>query len=511
MSTSNFNENKMEQLMTIIAKNVDFLRILNDTYNLGIETPEKLVKVDLLRFLMYLSASDGIVTTEESDFMMELFGFKHLSPDMVIKIIKEENIHSAEFESKVPNYIKKVVEADNARYERSHKTDDLFSGVVSTYENLAEAIMSVDGEVSVCEKNDCNTYFSTIYSFINRNALRIISGNNDINIQQMDEKNNFDKHEHEETSEDMGSAEISGTKAVLKSNDSFNIDKTDSDSTESKVIDFFKKITRKPPYAELAHRYFKGPNHLHLLILIPGILWVAFFTYGQMWLFVLFGLLIIFLGLIARRKLHASEGDFYYALKNSFDSVETEAISEITAHNSTINFIHEPIRIDGFGYKEEAEYNVGYDFKDRSGPSLAKYGKQTLSGRYVTNICTATVFIFSQDYLYYYEKEVNYLYYGKAGSSINDIKYVDIKSISIISDKTTLFSSTDQSGNKTPYKFDYLNIELMGGSNYEIKIKNDVNYKNKKKNVLSGLCVDFETEKKIKELIDIINKQLEII
>ena len=82
---------------------------LSDTLDegpLGLEqttstTLKNCIQVELLSYLMYLSAADGKIAWQESAFIRDYMEY-NLTTDEIHQFIVEEQIYSTEFEEKVP-------------------------------------------------------------------------------------------------------------------------------------------------------------------------------------------------------------------------------------------------------------------------------------------------------------------------------------------------------------------------------------------------------------------------
>lgn len=76
------------ELKDMISKVYDFGDDLDELYPTPGDMPlREILRIDFLQFLMYLSASDGTISDEESNFIEEYLDY-HLSPSSIKDFIK---------------------------------------------------------------------------------------------------------------------------------------------------------------------------------------------------------------------------------------------------------------------------------------------------------------------------------------------------------------------------------------------------------------------------------------
>lgn len=80
------------------------------------------LKMNLLFYLSYLAASDGVVSWKESRFIGELIDI-NLTPAKLQEIIDDNNLYSTEFESDPPMILQIFVALDNAMYQHGKETN----------------------------------------------------------------------------------------------------------------------------------------------------------------------------------------------------------------------------------------------------------------------------------------------------------------------------------------------------------------------------------------------------
>jgi tellurite resistance protein len=132
-----------------------------------------LTTFELMQFAMYLCASDGEIQPEEASHIAEIFGFP-LSAAAIGKIIRESNIYSTEFESKVPVSMKIFVAIDNAIHETGQDgvlgkpaSETLFE----VFRVVGGCIAQADGVVKKQEEKDGETYLRMLNNYMDENLI----------------------------------------------------------------------------------------------------------------------------------------------------------------------------------------------------------------------------------------------------------------------------------------------------------------------------------------------------
>lgn len=160
---------EIKKLIDSLASAVDNIGSL-----VGVEEVSgKAVKLEMAMFMMYLSASDGEIGWSEASMISDLCEV-NLTPQNVGKIIRENNIYSTEFESRVPITLKIVITMDNKLLEMGMGDDlpDVPTVVVDTYKAVAETLINADGDADDSEQTDCHIYLDMLEDYVNNNSVR---------------------------------------------------------------------------------------------------------------------------------------------------------------------------------------------------------------------------------------------------------------------------------------------------------------------------------------------------
>ena len=124
-------------------------------------------RIEIGMFMMYLSASDGTIEWEEANIISNICNL-NLSPSNLADFIRENNIYSTEFETKVPITFQMMVTADN----ELRKAGVDISGseaMIGTYKAVGEALVKADGDVDDNEVKDYTIYINMLEQYRDKN------------------------------------------------------------------------------------------------------------------------------------------------------------------------------------------------------------------------------------------------------------------------------------------------------------------------------------------------------
>jgi hypothetical protein len=129
------------------------------------------VRMDLARFMMYLSASDGVIVPEEAETIKDYVGID-FTPEQVRDFLSKNNIYSAAFEHTVPESVKKLVALDN-RLRRSENPpeEDASEVLLALYKEIGNEMIGSDGDVDIREETDLYIYLTTLDKYLADNLI----------------------------------------------------------------------------------------------------------------------------------------------------------------------------------------------------------------------------------------------------------------------------------------------------------------------------------------------------
>ena len=141
--------------------------------NMGLHseaTITNVLKMNVICFLAYLAASDGVVSWKESRFIGEIMDV-HMTPVKLNEIIQDNNIYSTEFEEQAPLILQIFVAMDNTLYENGVDNNvELGDALFELYRFLTVGLVESNGRTTdtmdESEKEDAQTYLGMMRSYI---------------------------------------------------------------------------------------------------------------------------------------------------------------------------------------------------------------------------------------------------------------------------------------------------------------------------------------------------------
>lgn len=182
-----FTENKEEDETVIDAKDVvdktcSIFTEVCEKVNLGgiLKEPEidfeSLFKNDILNFMSYMAASDGLISTSDAEYISEVLDID-INTNKLNKRILDKNIYSEEFENEIPPTIAIIVALDNAIDSDEAPLSAISEGYIYLLILLARQMIERNGrtpfdEATDVEKDNLQIYCNMIFSFLNKKMNR---------------------------------------------------------------------------------------------------------------------------------------------------------------------------------------------------------------------------------------------------------------------------------------------------------------------------------------------------
>lgn len=131
------------------------------------------VRMEIAMFMMYLSASDGIIQWDEAKAIGEICGLGSLTPSKLGGFIRDNKIYTTEFENKVPLSLTIMVKVDNVLSENEDFDTDASASaaLISTYKTVGQALILSDGDADENEINDYNIYIGMMEKYREENYV----------------------------------------------------------------------------------------------------------------------------------------------------------------------------------------------------------------------------------------------------------------------------------------------------------------------------------------------------
>ena len=149
----------------IIDSVLDFCEVLEGVVDLEEISVKQAVNLDLMQYLLYLSAADGHIADEEAQFIKDYFGWD-LKPDEWKRFIQDRHIYSTSFEEKIPVSLTIFVKAYKAAIRINNDFPDICDMYIEMFEAVGMYLIASDGNCDKQEMQDWNTYMDNLKSYV---------------------------------------------------------------------------------------------------------------------------------------------------------------------------------------------------------------------------------------------------------------------------------------------------------------------------------------------------------
>lgn len=176
-------KNAIEQLFDICDSNSNQR---NESESITFE--RNLLKTEFVNFLSYLSSSDGIISNYEVDFIADYIGTR-MSEEELRKYVDVNNTYSSEFEQRVPETLKRLVEkeANNSLLPSNAKA------YVEIFKAVGKEFIVCDGEANENEVADLSTYSDMLDEYLEENLGDAKSLNSSVDLSKLHAGENIPK------------------------------------------------------------------------------------------------------------------------------------------------------------------------------------------------------------------------------------------------------------------------------------------------------------------------------
>ncbi len=170
------------QLKNILDKVINLCEPFDDELNLGMTTKE-IMRIDLLKYILYLSAVDNVLSSQVVEILRDYFEW-----DMTVyqwyKFINQNNLATNDFANSIPISLQIFVRVDNNVYQIDHTISDMCDLYESIFDAIGKLVISAGGEIHNNEKIRFQKVIEMIENYINENALRRknLGGYSSVNI-----------------------------------------------------------------------------------------------------------------------------------------------------------------------------------------------------------------------------------------------------------------------------------------------------------------------------------------
>ena len=144
---------------------------LNGSYDLGELSMRELMRMDLLKFILYLGAADEEITQEEADFIAKYLEWKMTIPQWC-EFINKQNIHSDSILEDAPLSLTIFVDADNKAYSYDNSIMNACDNYIWIFETLGDYFIESDNHVDRREQIALGKYIAMLRHYYEENTKR---------------------------------------------------------------------------------------------------------------------------------------------------------------------------------------------------------------------------------------------------------------------------------------------------------------------------------------------------
>lgn len=145
---------------------------LDDSYDLDGLSMRELMRMDLLKFILYLGSADEKITEEEAEFIADYLEWEMTIPQWC-EFINNQNLHSDSILEEVPLALKIFVDADNKAYSYDKSIMNACENYIWVFETLGDYFIDADNNVDRNEQIALGKYIAMLKHYYDENSLRV--------------------------------------------------------------------------------------------------------------------------------------------------------------------------------------------------------------------------------------------------------------------------------------------------------------------------------------------------
>ena len=143
-----------------------FDMLLNISKQFETDEPiSELIRKGIMEFLLYLSASDGVLSQKEADTIFKYLGYRH-TPDEMNRYIEEHNLYSEDFEETVPDFLQMLSAVDRAVVKEGMNDPELSRRCVEMFSAIGNKFIRSDLLENEDERRDYEIYMETLEGYL---------------------------------------------------------------------------------------------------------------------------------------------------------------------------------------------------------------------------------------------------------------------------------------------------------------------------------------------------------
>ena len=197
------NDEEVKKLQNLIELLGDTMENAFDKFGIKNENDmSEAIMVDVLRFLMFLAASDNEVTWDETDLISRISCIRW-TPGLIGKYIRENDIYSVQFERQVPATFGMLVNTEKIVLSLGGENTNLSAQILNIYKLIGEAFLGLSPENKDAVSN-FRSYIGMMEEYLAENLLASNESSRGFVKRGAEEEHNRvdDKHKLTVTDED---------------------------------------------------------------------------------------------------------------------------------------------------------------------------------------------------------------------------------------------------------------------------------------------------------------------
>lgn len=164
------------------------------------------LKKEFIDYLSYLSASDGVISEYEAQFISEYFDYT-MDAENLRSYIDENNTYTTEFEQRPTKTLVSLIDGDNVRYINNDLVLSDSIAYIRVFECVGKEFLVCDGEATEQEVDDFSTYIKMLDGYVKKEARFPNKVKSSIDVSNVHAGENIpkfnEKGEKEESLEDL--------------------------------------------------------------------------------------------------------------------------------------------------------------------------------------------------------------------------------------------------------------------------------------------------------------------
>ena len=155
-----------QQLRQMVMDAIAFGDVM-DQSSLGVaafgqeEKTSRFIRADLVKFLLYLSASDDVISEKETAFFRDYLGY-NFETSTITSLVEQFGLKKDEFLNEIPFSMYVMIEADSKVISYNGENPGSAMALLAVYHALGSAFAACDDAVAEEEKKDFSAYLSML-------------------------------------------------------------------------------------------------------------------------------------------------------------------------------------------------------------------------------------------------------------------------------------------------------------------------------------------------------------